>query len=149
MKILNGKKLADKYIRILSSGLLHEKEACSGHGLWSAMIRPQKFMLAGKKYSAKRLGSARRFSLFPKNFREKNSGYHRRSQQEPEYFRDHGPTAAPKHIDKDKIIEAIDPRKDADCLHPLNFGKIHSRRGKIFRRRAGHAARDHQTARRI
>src|SRR4030042_153833 len=30
----------------------------------------------------------------------------------------------PKHIDKNKIIEAIDPRKDADCLHPLNFGKF-------------------------
>ncbi|MFH0929980.1 MAG: tetrahydrofolate dehydrogenase/cyclohydrolase catalytic domain-containing protein [Candidatus Moraniibacteriota bacterium] len=30
----------------------------------------------------------------------------------------------PKHIDKKKIIESIDPRKDADCLHPLNFGKF-------------------------
>jgi methylenetetrahydrofolate dehydrogenase (NADP+)/methenyltetrahydrofolate cyclohydrolase len=30
----------------------------------------------------------------------------------------------PKQIDKKKIIEAVDPRKDADCLHPLNFGKF-------------------------
>lgn len=30
----------------------------------------------------------------------------------------------PKHIDKNKIIEAIDPKKDADCLHPLNFGRF-------------------------
>jgi len=30
----------------------------------------------------------------------------------------------PEHIDKNKIIEAIDPRKDADCLHPLNFGRF-------------------------
>jgi methylenetetrahydrofolate dehydrogenase (NADP+)/methenyltetrahydrofolate cyclohydrolase len=30
----------------------------------------------------------------------------------------------PKHIDKNKIIEAIDPQKDADCLHPLNFGRF-------------------------
>ncbi|HLM83586.1 MAG TPA: tetrahydrofolate dehydrogenase/cyclohydrolase catalytic domain-containing protein, partial [Candidatus Bathyarchaeia archaeon] len=30
----------------------------------------------------------------------------------------------PKHIDKNKIIEAIDPKKDADCLHPSNFGKF-------------------------
>lgn len=30
----------------------------------------------------------------------------------------------PKHIDKNNIIESIDPRKDADCLHPLNFGKF-------------------------
>jgi methylenetetrahydrofolate dehydrogenase (NADP+)/methenyltetrahydrofolate cyclohydrolase len=30
----------------------------------------------------------------------------------------------PKHIDKRRIIESIDPKKDADCLHPLNFGKF-------------------------
>ncbi|MFA6193404.1 MAG: bifunctional 5,10-methylenetetrahydrofolate dehydrogenase/5,10-methenyltetrahydrofolate cyclohydrolase [Parcubacteria group bacterium] len=30
----------------------------------------------------------------------------------------------PKHIDKKKIIESVDPRKDADCLHPLNFGRF-------------------------
>ena len=30
----------------------------------------------------------------------------------------------PKHIDRNKIIERIDPRKDADCLHPLNFGRF-------------------------
>ena len=30
----------------------------------------------------------------------------------------------PKHIDRNKIIEAIDPKKDADCLHPLNFGRF-------------------------
>lgn len=30
----------------------------------------------------------------------------------------------PIHINKTKIIEAIDPQKDADCLHPENFGKF-------------------------
>ena len=30
----------------------------------------------------------------------------------------------PKHIDKKKIIESVDPQKDADCLHPLNFGRF-------------------------
>jgi methylenetetrahydrofolate dehydrogenase (NADP+) / methenyltetrahydrofolate cyclohydrolase len=30
----------------------------------------------------------------------------------------------PMHIDKKKIIEAVDPRKDADCLHSLNFGRF-------------------------
>jgi len=30
----------------------------------------------------------------------------------------------PNHIDKTKVIETIDPRKDADCLHPENFGKF-------------------------
>lgn len=30
----------------------------------------------------------------------------------------------PKNINKTKIIEAIDQKKDADCLHPENYGKF-------------------------
>ena len=30
----------------------------------------------------------------------------------------------PKHIDEQKIIEAIDPAKDVDGFHPLNVGKM-------------------------
>ena len=30
----------------------------------------------------------------------------------------------PKHIDEDKVIDAIDPRKDVDGFHPHNVGKM-------------------------
>lgn len=30
----------------------------------------------------------------------------------------------PKHIDTDVILEAIDPEKDADGLHPMNLGRL-------------------------
>ncbi|MFI3287839.1 MAG: tetrahydrofolate dehydrogenase/cyclohydrolase catalytic domain-containing protein [Rikenellaceae bacterium] len=30
----------------------------------------------------------------------------------------------PRHIDEQKIIEAIDPRKDVDGFHPVNVGKV-------------------------
>lgn len=30
----------------------------------------------------------------------------------------------PKHIDEEKIINAIDPKKDVDAFHPINVGKI-------------------------
>ena len=32
----------------------------------------------------------------------------------------------PKHIDKRKVIETIDPKKDVDGLHPLNVGNLSS-----------------------
>jgi methylenetetrahydrofolate dehydrogenase (NADP+) / methenyltetrahydrofolate cyclohydrolase len=44
--------------------------------------------------------------------------------------RDKGVTAImvqlplPHHINKNKIIEAINPGKDADCLHPANYGRF-------------------------
>jgi len=30
----------------------------------------------------------------------------------------------PDHIDEDAIIAAIDPKKDVDCFHPMNVGKL-------------------------
>jgi len=30
----------------------------------------------------------------------------------------------PKHIDEDKIIRAIDPKKDVDCFHPISVGNL-------------------------
>ena len=30
----------------------------------------------------------------------------------------------PKHLDENKILEKIDPAKDADGLHPINLGKL-------------------------
>lgn len=30
----------------------------------------------------------------------------------------------PKHLDEEKVILAIDPRKDVDAFHPVNVGKI-------------------------
>ena len=32
----------------------------------------------------------------------------------------------PKHIDKRKVIETIDPRKDVDGFHPVNVGNLSS-----------------------
>ncbi|MEG0033865.1 MAG: tetrahydrofolate dehydrogenase/cyclohydrolase catalytic domain-containing protein, partial [Mucinivorans sp.] len=30
----------------------------------------------------------------------------------------------PKHIDEQRVIEAIDPRKDVDGFHPVNLGRV-------------------------
>src|SRR5690606_28918226 len=30
----------------------------------------------------------------------------------------------PKHIDTDRVLERIDPAKDADGLHPMNLGRL-------------------------
>lgn len=30
----------------------------------------------------------------------------------------------PKHIDEDKVIDAIHPEKDVDCFHPVNVGNL-------------------------
>src|SRR6478609_7655652 len=30
----------------------------------------------------------------------------------------------PKHIDTEKVLEAVDPRKDVDGFHPVNVGRM-------------------------
>ena len=37
----------------------------------------------------------------------------------------------PNHIDEDKVINAIDPRKDVDGFHPLNIGLLTIRQPKL------------------
>src|SRR3569623_1850976 len=37
----------------------------------------------------------------------------------------------PAHIDEEKAIRAIDPRKDVDGLHPLNVGELYLGRPRI------------------
>lgn len=32
----------------------------------------------------------------------------------------------PPHIDEEKVILAVDPKKDVDCFHPLNVGLLHT-----------------------
>ena len=36
----------------------------------------------------------------------------------------------PDHIDEPRVLRAIDPRKDVDGLHPLNFGQLDARAGR-------------------
>ncbi|MEQ8188263.1 MAG: bifunctional methylenetetrahydrofolate dehydrogenase/methenyltetrahydrofolate cyclohydrolase FolD [Candidatus Eremiobacterota bacterium] len=38
----------------------------------------------------------------------------------------------PSHISEEKIIEAVNPLKDVDCLHPINTGKLFSENPVVF-----------------
>ncbi|MEI8134752.1 MAG: bifunctional 5,10-methylenetetrahydrofolate dehydrogenase/5,10-methenyltetrahydrofolate cyclohydrolase [bacterium] len=38
----------------------------------------------------------------------------------------------PKHISEEKVLEAIDPRKDIDGFHPINVGRLSIGKGDYF-----------------
>jgi hypothetical protein len=46
------------------------------------------------------------------------------AQRRPDLPRLHRAAAAAAHLDTDRILERIDPAKDADGLHPTNLGKL-------------------------
>nr|HPN96915.1 tetrahydrofolate dehydrogenase/cyclohydrolase catalytic domain-containing protein [Candidatus Moranbacteria bacterium] len=38
----------------------------------------------------------------------------------------------PKHIDEEAVLEAISVKKDVDCFHPFNFGKMAMGKGNFL-----------------
>lgn len=125
MKILNGKKLAEKMV-----GQIKEKVSQMQKKPILAMVLvgddpASKIYVGRKKVFCEKAGIGSQIFTFPEKTSEKNILEIINSLN-----RNKNITAImvqlplPKHVDKNKIIEAIDPRKDADCLHPLNFGRF-------------------------
>jgi len=125
MKILNGKKLADKYIRILSRRVATMKKRPVLAMVLVGDDPASKIYVGRKKIFCEKAGIGSQIFVLPEKTSEKKVldlvGSLNRSQNISAIMVQ---LPLPKHIDKNKIIEAIDPRKDADCLHPLNFGKF-------------------------
>jgi methylenetetrahydrofolate dehydrogenase (NADP+)/methenyltetrahydrofolate cyclohydrolase len=125
MKILNGKKLADKYIRILSRRVATMKKKPVLAMVLVGNDPASKIYVGRKKIFCEKAGIGSQIFTFPEKTSEKKileiiDGLNNSQNISAIMVQ----LPLPKHIDKNKIIEAIDPRKDADCLHPLNFGKF-------------------------
>ncbi len=47
-----------------------------------------------------------------------------RAERGPRLHRLHRPAAAARRLDTDRVLELVDPAKDADGLHPTNLGRL-------------------------
>ena len=125
MKILNGKKLADKYIRILNRRVATMKKKPVLAMVLVGNDPASKIYVVRKKILCEKAGIGSQIFTFPEKTSEKKIldliGSLNKSQNISAIMVQ---LPLPKHIDKNRVIEAIDPRKDADCLHPLNFGRF-------------------------
>jgi methylenetetrahydrofolate dehydrogenase (NADP+) / methenyltetrahydrofolate cyclohydrolase len=125
MKILNGKKLADKYIRILKRRVATMKKKPVLAMVLVGSDPASKIYVGRKKIFCEKAGIGSQIFTFPEKTSEKKVldliASLNKSQNISAIMVQ---LPLPKHVNKDKVIEAIDPRKDADCLHPLNFGRF-------------------------
>jgi methylenetetrahydrofolate dehydrogenase (NADP+)/methenyltetrahydrofolate cyclohydrolase len=125
MKILNGKKLADKYIRILSRQVAAMKKKPVLAMVLVGDDPASKIYVGRKKIFCEKAGIGSQIFTFPEKTSERKIleiiNRLNRSQNISAIMVQ---LPLPKHINRNKIIEAIDPNKDADCLHPLNFGRF-------------------------
>lgn len=125
MKILDGKKLSERINNKL-------KKKVSGMKIKPvlAMVlvgndEASKIYVRNKKRGCEEVGIGSKELLLPKNISQKKL-----IAEIGKLNRDKKITGIilqlpiPKHIDKYAVLEAIDPKKDADCLHHRNFGRF-------------------------
>jgi methylenetetrahydrofolate dehydrogenase (NADP+)/methenyltetrahydrofolate cyclohydrolase len=125
MRLLDGKKLAKKILKNLKKKVSQMKKKpvlamiLVGNDLASSIyVRRKEIFCAEAGIESKTLKLSEKIS------EKKLLGVIKKLNKDKKISAIMVQLPLPKHIDKNKIIEAIDPRKDADCLHPENYGKF-------------------------
>jgi len=125
MKLLDGKKLADKFIRQIGREVATMKQRPVLAMVLVGNDPASKIYVGRKKILCEKAGIGSQIFTFPEKTSERKIldliGSFNKSQNISAIMVQ---LPLPKHIDRNKVIEAIDPKKDADCLHPLNFGRF-------------------------
>jgi methylenetetrahydrofolate dehydrogenase (NADP+) / methenyltetrahydrofolate cyclohydrolase len=127
-KILDGKKIASKIKEELRLEIEKLKEKGTVPGLAVILVgddSASKIYVASKKKACDEIGIYSQVLEMPENTtqQELEDTIEKLNQDE----KIHGilvQLPLPKNIDEEKIIEAIDPKKDVDCFHPENVGKL-------------------------
>lgn len=125
MRLLDGKKLAEKILKNLKKQVSQMKKrpvlamVLVGNDLASSIyVRRKEVFCAKAGIKSKTLKFSEKIS------EKKLLGVIKELNKDKKISAIMVQLPLPKHIDKTKILEALDPQKDADCLHPENYGKF-------------------------
>ena len=131
MILIDGKKEAAKLREDLKQEVLGLKEKFNKvPGLTVILIGdmvPSQIYVRNKEKSANEVGLKSEVIKYPEAIEEKTV-----LEKIEELNKDQTVSGIlvqlplPKHIDKQKVIETIDPSKDVDGLHPMNVGNLSS-----------------------
>ena len=126
--LINGKELAEK----MQEEIRLEVEKIKPEGIHPGLVvllvgenPASQTYVKNKELSAKRIGIHSKVEHYPETISEaellaeiekynQDSAFHGILVQLP----------LPKHIDEEKVLLAIDPKKDVDGFHPMNLGKL-------------------------
>jgi len=129
--IIDGKKIAAELREQLKKKVAELKSTYNAvPGLTVILIGedpPSKIYVKNKEKSAIEVGINSEVIRYPDNIEEKvvlNKIKELNKNDEVSAILVQLPL--PKHIDKRKVIEAIDPKKDVDGFHPVNVGNLSS-----------------------
>ena len=125
---IDGKALADK----IQAELKLEVEQLAGKGIKPGLVvllvgenPASQTYVKNKELAATRLGMHSEVSLYDESITEETLlAEIQRYNEDPNFHGILVQLPLPEHIDSEKVLLAIDPKKDVDGFHPMNLGKL-------------------------
>jgi methylenetetrahydrofolate dehydrogenase (NADP+) / methenyltetrahydrofolate cyclohydrolase len=135
-KILDGKKIAQKIKEELKTEVTEMIKTGTAPGLAVILVGNDP---ASRVYVSAKKKTCEEIGIFSQVFEMPESVSQQELQNIVEKLNQdekiHGilvQLPLPKHIDEESIIESISPKKDVDCFHPENVGRMSIGIGKIL-----------------
>jgi len=127
-EIISGTKIAEEIRAELAQNVKELKKKGITPGL--AIVRVGEdpasvSYVSGKTKASEELGIYSETTVYPENTTEKQLlAKIQELNKNPKFHGILVQLPLPKHINADKVLDAIDPKKDVDGFHPVNVGKL-------------------------
>ena len=127
-ELINGKELAEKMQAEIAIKVSELKTKSISPGLVVLLVGENpasQVYVRNKERSAKSIGIHSKVERYPSTISEETLlAEIEKYNQDPNFHGILVQLPLPKHIDEEKGLLAIDPKKDVDGLHPMNLGRL-------------------------
>ena len=127
-ELINGKELAEKMQAEIAIKVSELKTKSISPGLVVLLVGENpasQVYVRNKERSAKSIGIHSKVERYPSTISEETLlAEIKKYNQDPNFHGILVQLPLPKHIDEEKVLLAIDPKKDVDGFHPMNLGRL-------------------------
>lgn len=127
-ELINGKELAEKMQAEIAIKVSELKKKSISPGLVVLLVGENpasQVYVRNKERSAKSIGIHSKVERYPSTISEETLlAEIEKYNQDPNFHGILVQLPLPKHIDEEKVLLAIDPKKDVDGFHPMNLGRL-------------------------
>lgn len=127
-ELINGKELAEKMQAEIAIKVSELKTKSISPALVVLLVGENpasQVYVRNKERSAKSIGIHSKVERYPSTISEETLlAEIEKYNQDPNFHGILVQLPLPKHIDEEKVLLAIDPKKDVDGFHPMNLGRL-------------------------
>lgn len=127
-ELINGKELAEKMQAEIAIKVSELNTKSISPGLVVLLVGENpasQVYVRNKERSAKSIGIHSKVERYPSTISEETLlAEIEKYNQDPNFHGILVQLPLPKHIDEEKVLLAIDPKKDVDGFHPMNLGRL-------------------------